>query len=76
MTDIVRMALVACSVAAFSASAVPAFADAVVSGSYPYVNPYGPPYGNNAHAAKHRFGFDPDPNIRFEILRTRNWRKG
>jgi len=70
------MTLVACGLAVFSATTLPALADNAASSAFPYVNPYGPPSGNNAHAAKHRFGFDPDPNIRFEILRTRNWRKG
>jgi len=24
----------------------------------------------------HRFGIDPDPNIQFDMMRQRNWRKG
>jgi hypothetical protein len=24
----------------------------------------------------HRFGTDPDPNVQFDMLRQRNWRKG
>ena len=74
MTKIARAAVLACGLAALSAA--PARADGGRSGPYPPVGPYAAPYGESSHFQRHRFGFDPDPNIRFEISRTRNWRKG
>jgi hypothetical protein len=76
MTNFTRNTLVVCGFAAFLAAAVPALAETVVIGRYPSVGPYGAPYRGDAHAPRHRFGTDPDPNVRFEMLRTRNWRKG
>ena len=88
MTNIVRYTLVACGFAGFLATTAPALAQTMVIGPYPYVGPYGAyvgPYGAyvgpyGAYGGygywRHRFGFDPDPNVRFEISRTRNWRKG
>ena len=32
------------------------------------------PYG--VYSGQRRIGTDPDPNVRFEILRQENWRKG
>jgi hypothetical protein len=34
------------------------------------------PHATSAPAGQPRFGTDPDPNVRFEILRQQNWRKG
>ena len=34
------------------------------------------PATSAAPAAQPRFGTDPDPNVRFEMLRQQNWRKG
>jgi hypothetical protein len=31
---------------------------------------------HDGYGGRHRFGTDPDPNVRFENLRQRNWRKG
>jgi hypothetical protein len=86
MTNIVRAMLFACGCAGIVATAAPALAQVIVVGPYPYVRPYGPyvvgpygryigPYGGYGYSY-HRFGFDPDPNVRLEISRTRNWRKG
>jgi hypothetical protein len=33
-----------------------------------------PAYG--VYSGERRIGTDPDPNIRFELLREQNWRKG
>jgi len=76
MTNTARHALVVCGFAAFLVTAVPAFADKAPSGADRYAGPYGASHGESAHFRRHRFGADPDPNIRFEISRTRNWRKG
>lgn len=84
MTHIIRGMLFACGCAGLVATAAPAFAQIVVIGPYPYVRAYGPyvgPYGPyigayGGYYGYHRFGFDPDPNVRLEISRTRNWRKG
>ena len=88
MTNTIRATLLACGCAGTVVTAAPALAQMVVIGPYPYVRsygayagPYGPyvygryvgPYGAYGY---HRFGFDPDPNVQFEISRTRNWRKG
>jgi hypothetical protein len=86
MTHIIRGLLFACACAGIVATASPALAQMVVIGPYPYVGPYGryvgPYYGHYAVPYGgygywyHRFGADPDPNVRLEISRTRNWRKG
>ena len=85
MASIVRGMLFACGCAGIVATATPALAQIIVIGPYPYVGPYarfvGPygayagPYGGYGYLY-HRFGFDPDPNVRLEISRTRAWRKG
>jgi hypothetical protein len=31
---------------------------------------------HDVFGGRHRFGTDPDPNVRFENMRQRNWRKG
>jgi len=31
---------------------------------------------HDAYGGKKRFGTDPDPNVRFDMLRQQNWRKG
>lgn len=41
----------------------------------PYYSHYAVPYGGYGYWY-HRFGGDPDPNVRLEMSRTRNWRKG
>jgi hypothetical protein len=35
-----------------------------------------PAHATSAPAGQPRFGTDPDPNVRFEIMRQQNWRKG
>jgi hypothetical protein len=35
-----------------------------------------PPSPNGVYSGQRRIGTDPDPNVRFEILRQENWRKG
>jgi len=86
MTHILRGLLFACGCAAIVATTTPALAQMVVIGPYPYGGPYGryvgPYYGHYAVPYGgygywyHRFDTDPDPNVRLEISRTRNWRKG
>jgi hypothetical protein len=34
------------------------------------------PAYQDAYGGKRRFGFDPDPDVQFDLLRQRNWRKG
>jgi hypothetical protein len=80
MTHIIRGLLFACGCAGVVATAAPALAQTVYVGPYgryvgPYYGHYAVPYGGYGYWY-HRFGADPDPNVRFEISRTRNWRKG
>ena len=35
-----------------------------------------PPSSYGGYSGQRRIGTDPDPNVRFEILRQENWRKG
>jgi len=37
---------------------------------------YRPPHAISAPVGQLRVGTDPDPNVRFELLRQQNWRKG
>ncbi len=56
MTNVVRNTLVACGFAGLVVAAVPALAQTVVIGPYPYVGPYGPyasPYGGYAYAPRY-----------------------
>jgi hypothetical protein len=89
MTNVIRATLFACVCAGIVATAAPALAQTIVIGPYPHVGPYGlyvgpyyrlhggpyGPYGGHGYWY-HGFGADPDPNVRLEISRTRNWRKG
>ena len=35
-----------------------------------------PPSSYGVYSGQRQIGTDPDPNVRFEILRQENWRKG
>jgi len=51
--------------------AAPAFAQSARKGKVHRASP-----ATSAPTAQPRFGTDPDPNVRFEMLRQQNWRKG
>jgi hypothetical protein len=34
------------------------------------------PVYRDVYGGRHRFGIDPDPNVQFDMMRQRNWRKG
>jgi len=34
------------------------------------------PAYRDVYGGRHRFGTDPDPNVQFDLMRQRNWRKG
>jgi hypothetical protein len=52
-------------------AATPAFAQS------PRKPPYAsPPTSHDVYGATGWIGRDPDPNVRFEIMRQQNWRKG
>jgi hypothetical protein len=34
------------------------------------------PVHRDVYGGRHRFGTDPDPNVQFDMMRQRNWRKG
>jgi hypothetical protein len=62
-------------VAAVVVMASPAFAQSTRHTQRSW-QPQDAAYAHKGHVGPHRYGYDPDPNVRFEILRTRNWRKG
>jgi len=35
-----------------------------------------PPFGNTVVSGGKVLGADPDPNVRFDLLREQNWRNG
>jgi len=35
-----------------------------------------PPYGNAVVSGNRVLGTDPDPDVRFDLLREQNWRNG
>jgi hypothetical protein len=62
MINIVRNTLVTCGFVGFLTPAAPAIAQVVVIGPYPYVGPYGAPYGGYAYAPRYRgyYGYYQD----------------
>jgi hypothetical protein len=54
-----------------AALASPAFAQSARKGKA-----HRPAHATSPAAGQPRFATDPDPNVRFEIMRQQNWRKG